>query len=295
MSNDLLNRGFLVSENHRNVHTFSTNYWAGDWSRQILMISDPHWDNPKCNRELLKRHLDDAVTRNAKIIINGDLFCLMQGWGDPRSNKSDIRPEHNNKNYLDSIIETAVEWFAPYAGHIALIGRGNHESSVQKRRETDILQRFTDMMNLIHRPEEKIHIGGYGGWVRFMFDREKSKDVQSVKMKYFHGAGKDPEVTMGMIGNHRRQSFIANADIIWTGHIHQNVEATMTYETLNAAGNVELRDTEHIITSTYKEEYVDGHGGWHVERGARPKPLGGRWLEFYLEQGDVKFDHFRAK
>ena len=28
-----------------------------------------------------------------------------------------------------------------------------------------------------------------------------------------------------------------------------------------------------------KEEYQDGSKGWHIERGAPPKPLGGRWLE----------------
>jgi hypothetical protein len=28
-------------------------------------------------------------------------------------------------------------------------------------------------------------------------------------------------------------------------------------------------------TGTYKEEYGDGSKGWHVERGAPPKPVGG--------------------
>ena len=34
-----------------------------------------------------------------------------------------------------------------------------------------------------------------------------------------------------------------------------------------------------VRTATYKEEYNNGLGGWHVERGATPKPLGGRWLD----------------
>jgi hypothetical protein len=33
-----------------------------------------------------------------------------------------------------------------------------------------------------------------------------------------------------------------------------------------------------IRTSAYKEEYGDGSKGWHIERGASPKPIGGRWL-----------------
>ena len=34
-----------------------------------------------------------------------------------------------------------------------------------------------------------------------------------------------------------------------------------------------------MLTGTYKEEYEDGSKGWHVERGAPPKPLGGRILK----------------
>jgi len=38
------------------------------------------------------------------------------------------------------------------------------------------------------------------------------------------------------------------------------------------------------ITGTYKEEFGDGSKGWHVERGAPPKPVGGRILEFFTRR-----------
>ena len=99
---------------------------------KIAMLSDIHWDNPHCDRELLKKHLDYCVQENIPIMINGDMFCLMQGRGDNRRNKSDIRPEHNNAKYLDSIVETAVEWWSPYAHLLSVIGYGNHETGVIK-------------------------------------------------------------------------------------------------------------------------------------------------------------------
>ena len=37
-----------------------------------LLISDLHWDNPHCDRALLKRHLDLALERNAVIMVFGD-------------------------------------------------------------------------------------------------------------------------------------------------------------------------------------------------------------------------------
>jgi hypothetical protein len=33
-----------------------------------------------------------------------------------------------------------------------------------------------------------------------------------------------------------------------------------------------------VRTPGYKEEYQDGYGGFHVERGAPPKPVGAAWL-----------------
>ena len=68
------------------------------WDQWVLLSSDRHWDNPKSNRGLQKRHLELAKERKAIIIDNGDLFCLMQGRYDPRGNKSAIRPEHTVSN-----------------------------------------------------------------------------------------------------------------------------------------------------------------------------------------------------
>lgn len=52
-----------------------------------LLISDIHFDNPHCDRALLKRHLDKALDIGATIMIFGDLFCAMQGKYDPRGSK----------------------------------------------------------------------------------------------------------------------------------------------------------------------------------------------------------------
>jgi hypothetical protein len=43
-----------------------------------------------------------------------------------------------------------------------------------------------------------------------------------------------------------------------------------------------------MITGTYKEEYGDGSKGWHIERGAPPKPLGGRILNIDIVRRNNK-------
>ena len=241
---------------------------------KVLLISDLHWDNPKCDRELLKKHLDEAVKGNHDILINGDMFCLMQGAYDPRKSKSDIRPEHNSANYFDAIVNTAVDWFTPYAHLIKLVGYGNHETNILKRQETDIIERFVTLLN--YKTGSEIQVGGYGGWIRYQFDDGSS--TQSFKIKYMHGFGGGGAVTRGTIQHNRMSVNVQGADAIWMGHVHEDYEMTYTVEELTCKDTVQLRDILMIRTSAYKEEYGDGSKGWHIERGASPKPIGGRWL-----------------
>ncbi|MGI9160890.1 MAG: hypothetical protein ACR2K1_14175, partial [Saprospiraceae bacterium] len=92
-----------------------------DWTYKALLLSDLHIDNPKCDRALLIRHLDQAKKNGCPIMIFGDLFCAMQGKYDKRANKSALRPEHQVNNYLDALIDTTADFFAPYKDLIRLI------------------------------------------------------------------------------------------------------------------------------------------------------------------------------
>jgi hypothetical protein len=253
---------------------------------QVAMLSDLHWDNPHCDRDMLKRHLDYCLEEDIPVMINGDMFCLMQGRGDNRRNKSDIRPEHNNAKYLDSIVETAVDWFLPYAHIIKLVGYGNHETAIIKWQETDILQRFVDLLN--YKAGSNIQTGGYGGWL-VIKQNSGWGSKYSTKVKYFHGSGGGGSVTKGSINLTRALEIYENFDVFTMGHIHENSSRNDVRDTLDhhSVGGYVLKQKQlHLmLTGTYKEEYGDGSQGWHVERGAPIKPLGGRILTIKLVRG----------
>jgi UDP-2,3-diacylglucosamine pyrophosphatase LpxH len=250
------------------------------------MLSDLHWDNPHCDRDMLKRHLDYCLEEDIPVMINGDMFCLMQGRGDNRRNKSDIRPEHNNAKYLDSIVETAVDWFLPYAHIIKLVGYGNHETAIIKFQETDILQRFVDLLN--YKAGSNIQTGGYGGWL-VIKQASGWGSKYSTKVKYFHGSGGGGIVTKGAINLTRALETYENFDVFTMGHIHENSSRNDVRDTIehHSVGGYVLKQKQlHLmLTGTYKEEYGDGSQGWHVERGAPIKPLGGRILTIKLVRG----------
>ena len=270
----------MIKKHSKNVHEL---FLEGNDVR-IAMLSDIHWDNPKCDRELLKKHLDYCKEENIPVMINGDMFCLMQGRGDNRRNKSDIRPEHNNSRYLDSIVETAVEWWSPYADILTVIGYGNHETGVIKYQETDILQRFVDLLNL--KCHSQVHTGGYGGWL--VIKAGKNNHICTTKIKYYHGSGGGGIVTKGALNLTRALEKYHNMDVFTLGHIHENSARNDVLDSLNHNAHqgyfVEHRPIHMMITGTYKEEYGEGDKGWHVERGAPIKPIGGRILTIKVER-----------
>jgi UDP-2,3-diacylglucosamine pyrophosphatase LpxH len=260
----------------RNLHTLELDRNE----TRLAILSDLHWDNPKCDRDMLKRHLDYCLKESIPVMVVGDLFCLMQGKGDRRGNKSDIRPEHNNAKYLDSVVETAVEWFSPYANILTVLGYGNHETAIIKYQETDLLQRFVDLMN--YKNKSNIFTGGYGGWL-VIKKNIRTNTSMSKTLKYFHGSGGGGIVTKGAINLTRALETYENMDVFVMGHIHENasrndVRDALQYNTGKHTYELIQKQIHLAITGTYKEEYVDGFGGWHVERGAPIKPLGGRIL-----------------
>ena len=57
-----------LSRSSKNVHQLDID---GD-SLQLAVIGDIHWDNPKCDREKLKRDLDYCLEHDIKILGIGD-------------------------------------------------------------------------------------------------------------------------------------------------------------------------------------------------------------------------------
>ena len=251
---------------------------------EYLLISDIHLDNPYCRRDLLKRHLDQAVERNAKILINGDLFCAMQGNKDRRASKADIMVRHLGANYFDLIVEDAIEFFGPYKEHLAMVGYGNHETAIIKHNETDILARFVHTFN--ERYRANVQLGGYGGWITIScYYALKSTKYHTYAIKYIHGWGGGGPVTKSLIQDNRIKVRTEGADLIWKGHIHDYVATPTPVEIFRRNYQVIMnKSVWQLSTPTYKDEYKDGTRGFHVERGRGPKPLGGAWLKINLER-----------
>jgi len=268
-----------VTEQSRNVHTVRVKSDGKNWEQWFLLSSDRHHDNAHTSHELELKHLQMARERGAGIIDIGDMHCAMNGKWDKRADLTSCRPEQQEGRYLDSLVECASEFYSPYAENFVVIGRGNHESSILKRHESCITERTCERISALSGT--RVYSGGYGGWVRFIISYNNSKT--QCNLKYYHGSGGGGPVTRGVIQTNRMAVIYPQAHIIASGHTHDHWVVEIAREKLYKSGRVGMDTVTHVRCGTYKDEYGDGFGGWHVERGMPPKGLGAAWLRFFVK------------
>lgn len=265
-----------------------------DWEQWVLLTSDVHLDNPLCNQSLFRRHLEQAKERNAPVIDCGDLFCAMQGRSDPRHEKGHTRDNNNTPDYFGSLIRGSYDFLRPYAGNIALLGKGNHETKITKHSEIDLTRALVDRLR---DSGSSVILGGYRGWVRINI--VGSSHSKSYRLYYTHGSGGSAPVTKGIIRTNRRAAYI-DADIIIGGHIHEAWSLEMCRVGVTEAGKEIVKDQLHLCIPTYKEEFTNLGTGFHHEKEGPPKPLGAWWLRFFYDNSNgnrstYSVEYMRAK
>lgn len=284
---------FHVQRRGKNVCQIVVDH-NGPFEQRFLVTADRHWDHAESDWELQLKHLKQAVKYNAGIFDLGDFFDVMQGRYDKRSNKSSIRAEHKVDNYFDSIVDTASDFFEPYAKQFVMIAMGNHETKMLEKHEINITDRLVKELN--RRTNSTIYNGGYSGWLHIVFHDQQTGHKTHKKIFYHHGYGGGGPVTKGVIQTNRRAVYTPDADLIVTGHVHEEWNLTLVRNRLDNNSRVYQDEQIHAQIGTYKNDYGDGFGGFHTEKGGPPKPMGGLWVRFFKEEDEpVKFDLLKAK
>ena len=265
--------------------------YKSGFKQSFLLTSDVHFDNPKCDRDLYFRHLDQAKESGAGVFCFGDFFCLMQSRRDKRGSKASIRPEHNTDNYFDAVITDSAGLLKEYAPNFVLFSDGNHETAVLKNMETNPLERFTAAINYQYNGN-LIH-AGYHGFVRFTFEHDSGGRSRTILL-YFHHGKWGGVVSKGVQSVARFSSMVPQADIVISGHTHDSWQVVQNQLCVKQNGDTYLKEQVHVKSGTYKEEF-NHNGGWAIEKIVMPKTLGGWWLHFYFLDGEIKYRLERAK
>ena len=249
----------------------------------VLLTSDRHHDHVDCRRDMERRHLEECREKGGIVVDIGDLFCAMQSAKDRRGNIVALDPELKRGDYFDALIEQAEKFYKPYADLFAVMGTGNHETAILKHNETNLTKRLVDRLR---KHGSHCVLGGYSGFVKFQLIRGTSSI--SVPLWYFHGSGGDAPMSFGTLSVKRLASQVPDAKIIATGHSHNHWILPLPRVRLNDKNKIIHDEQLHLKVGTYKDEYKTGVGGWHVERGGMPKPVGQIWLSLGTHMVDQK-------
>lgn len=280
-------KNFKFSQINKHVHLIEHISTYADFNCKMLVCSDIHFDSPQCDREKLEKHFKEADV----ISIKGDFFDLMQGQYDPRKNYSDIMPQYKGANYLDLVINDAIEFLRPYAHKIAMIGYGNHETGILKRQNTDPISRLVIQLN--RELGTNIQIGSYQGFLVFRFRQVKREGTRGTCVIYYHhGNGGNARRSKGILSNQIDGFLAPDADIICKGHDHNkwhdpsNVRLKLdkTYSVVHSA--------QHVLRlGSYKTSKINH--GWEVEKGFLPSKLGGWFVNFTMKEFKLNWDNIQ--
>jgi len=245
---------------------------TGNFRKDLFLTSDWHRDSIYCDTKLLIRDLEYAKNNNMWIIINGDTFDAMQGKKDPRGRLDELRPELKTERYFDVLVDMMVQFLEPYHNNILLVAKGNHDLSVIKHNGTDLVERTIGALN--NGKQHRIQTGGYGGWIRFMFQHGKVSRGR-LAYRYHHGKGANAFVSDGIMDDKRAGVSIPDADIVHFGHNHKEYVHTVARERLNGKGQIEYNIQLYVRTPGYQSAYIKDTEGlsWAYTFGA-PTPLG---------------------
>lgn len=269
------------------VHELRVSFLKTEKRFRFLALTDLHWDSAHCDRNFLKKHLDYALEENAPVVIVGDLFDVMQGKYDPRADPDTLRPEHRGSNYFDLISSTALEWFAPYASILCLITPGNHEASVIKRNEIDLLDRLTHGLRTQHR--SPVIYGEDWCYLLQKNTRSSNENCETKTKKIFlhHGYGGGGEAGRG-VTQHQATRSQWQADCFISGHIHRRNTDHNVITSVTGKGRIETTDQWFIRCGSYKQEL---DCSWHISRGAAARPLGGWWITTEMQRNSQATDY----
>jgi len=250
----------------------------------LLFLGDLHLDHPDADRKALKRLLDDAVERSAAIVLLGDQFDVMQGVGDRRSSKADLRARYAGRDdYLTAVLEDVSEFLTPYAPNIWLVLDGNHESSITKYNEISLTRL---LVHELRRAGGPTITPGYQSYALLQLAwSERGKSDATIPFWIAHGHGGGGDVTKGVNQAQRRAVTYPDARFTVSGHVHSSYCVAHEQHRITSAGITCDTEQEHYVVGSWKNEHTRA-GGWHVEKGRGPRLPSGWWGTFYRARGE---------
>lgn len=219
----------------------------------FAFFSDIHVDSANHASKKFKYDIEEAVSKDCRIYIGGDLGELILPGDQKRYSKGQdiIEPDAA----LNMIEEMHFETLRPYVDYIDWIGWGNHEDSALKYNNYDVIRGVITLLNHVRAKSlPRIHHGGYKSYVRWRFSQGQNRHTKTIDLLHFHGKGGSSPVTRGMIDINRLRAHYV-ADVYWLGHKHTNISDPDEKIELAQNDQIKARQVIAFFTAGYQQGF----------------------------------------
>lgn len=220
------------------------------------LMSDIHIDSATFDEKRCFADLDYFAGRDASIFINGDLVDGI--FPTDRKRYARSRDGFDNDAQINALVDYTVDKLAPWADFIDYIGFGNHEVSIVKYNNTDIIHLIAKGLNgKRSKTLEPIRRSGYVGFIDLIFSRGDGA-VRRFTIYRDHGKGAGSPVTKGSISLNRLYSTYV-ADMYWLGHTHVSLIDSKSQWSIGVSskGNIYQKNKIGIITPGYNRNFME--------------------------------------
>lgn len=233
--------------------------FAFDYSKRqdftFGLFSDIHIDSPAHDRKSFEEDMNAIAAKKGRVFINGDIVDGIM----PTDRKRYARAgdQFKEDSQINARVDLVVERLKPWADHIDYIGFGNHEASIVKYNNTDILHLIAkDLSAYRSKALPAIRRSGYVGFIELKFARNGG-GVQRFVIYRTHGNGGNSPVTLGTIALNRLYTTY-NADLCWIGHSHNSlIDKSGWNMGVSPQGNVYRTRRMGIITAGYQKNFEE--------------------------------------
>ena len=257
-------------------------------TRRIFLVFDAHFDSRACRLDLLRSHLGQAAEEGAPIVFGGDTFDAQGGHWHPGRTLDGVKDEFRGPDYLDRLVNGFVDVAGPVAEHVVFMGRGNHELTIARNNNTDLIERSAERLRQLG---SEVVTGGIGGWILCRLRVTKTTKLV-VPIYYHHGTGAGglaARVT-------RRAAMLPEAAVVITGHTSDEYIITVCRDRIAPrTGRIFQDEQLHVASPGYAATYDPEESSFHSRQERQPSPVGGTFLELTTSKGYDGTRHANGK
>jgi hypothetical protein len=221
----------------------------------IVWISDLHKDSEFSMWKHVKKYLDDNP--NAYIVIGGDSIDVMQFVNDKRGSKTATLEKFNSSDYANKVIEDSrKDIILPYKDRIISWNRGNHDNSIVKHHNIDLLALICGVDVPIHE---------YTGYIILNTPVGLRNKRTRLVIHFCHSPFSMGTRSKGSLGIDISKATYPSADIWITEHTHDGFIHPVRHEVLCQNNTLEQRNKWYIQNIAAKQETQGKRNGFHFE------------------------------